>query len=441
VPTPAIIEIPISDLRPAVYNPRKISDDRREALRKVIIEYGMVQPAVVNIRTGNTVVAGHERLKVWQTLGYTTMPCIPVDLSLFKEKALNIALNAKYGEFDGPRLAEILTELTALPDLNISLTGLDHKEMEKTLKRFAAGGGQTKVNDAPARTTDAAALNLKWQVTLGDVWSVGSHRLMCGDSTKRDDVARCLAGDQPGLMVTDPPYGVEYDPKWHEKADPSKPARRTGLVTNDNRASWAAAYALSPARVAYVWHASMYAGIVQQGLESSNYMLRSEILWIKHGFVLSRSDYYWAHEACWYAVRDGETADFIGGCAQGTVWADIIDNFATFGSMDMYAARIDMETVYLFPASLTTTWKIKGDKSVPGGHSTQKPVECMARPIRNHAINGVYEPFAGSGTTLVAAENEGRRCYALEISPDYCAVILERMSDAFPGMPITKAAH
>lgn len=227
-------------------------------------------------------------------------------------------------------------------------------------------------------------------------------------------------------MVTDPPYGVEYSPEWR------KTAKATGKVENDDRASWSATFALSGCSVAYVWHAGKYANIVARSLEAARFVIRNQIIWKKNRVPMSRGNYHWAHEPCWYAVKEGDNARFIGGRKQNTIWGDIIDNFV-LSEEPLYAVKLDLETIYAFDAGMTTVWELKTDKPCQGGHSTQKPLECMARPIRNHGAPGdvVYDPFLGSGTTMVAAQNLERKCIGIEINPGYCAVILQRMQDAF----------
>lgn len=266
-------------------------------------------------------------------------------------------------------------------------------------------GHHQEPQDAEPQIDRAAELNKKWKVKPGDLWLIGEHRLLCGDSTKAEDVARLLDGAEPNLMVTDPPYGVDYDADWrNEAADKgliSHAASRVGRVENDSRVDWSEAWALFPGNVTYCWHADRHASEVQRSLESAGFEMRTQIIWAKQTFAISRGHYHWQHEPCWYAFRKGESAEWIGGRSQSTLWQ--------------------------------ITW----DKNIEGGHSTQKPLECMARPIRNHE-GDVYEPFCGSGTTMVAAENLKRKCYALEISPDYCAVILERMQTAFPALNIRK---
>jgi len=206
-----------------------------------------------------------------------------------------------------------------------------------------------------------------------------------------------LLGDvKPHLMVTDPPYGVEYDPDWrnHVILASGKPmgASAIGTVTNDNRADWREAWELFPGDVAYVWHGGLKAGVVAESLEIAGLKIRAQIIWAKNRIVPGRSDYHWGHEPCWYAVREKKTGHWSGSRKHSTVW------------------NIDK------PMKSET------------GHSTQKPVECMRRPILNNSSPGqaVYDPFLGSGTTIIAAETEGRHCYGLEISPEYCDIIINR---------------
>ena len=195
------------------------------------------------------------------------------------------------------------------------------------------------------------------------------------------------------LMVTDPPYGVEYDPNWRNEAAEAGllayAASRVGKVEQDDRVDWSEAWRLFPGNVIYCWHAGRHASSVQSSLESCNFEIRCQIIWAKSNYPISRGHYHWRHEPCWYAVRKGATAEWIGDRKQ------------------------------------TTLWEINLDRNVDGGHSTQKPLECMERPIRNHA-GDVYEPFSGSGTTIIACERLKRKCRAVEISPAYVSVAIER---------------
>lgn len=264
---------------------------------------------------------------------------------------------------------------------------------------------EDKPDDDPGAEVDRASeLNEKWQVKRGDVWQVGKHRIMCGDSTCAEDVDKLLNNSKPELMITDPPYGVEYDASWRDDAAHagllSVAQRRTGAVPHDNRVDWQAAIDLFPGDIIYCWHADLHASAVANYLETAGFVIRCQIIWNKPHFVIGRGHYHTRHEPCWYAFRKGRAAGWVGDNTQDTIW------------------------------------NITLDKNVAGGHSTQKPVECMARPIRNHK-GDVYDPFLGSGTTLVACEQTGRVGYGMEIAPEYVAVCLERLS----GMGLEAVRH
>jgi DNA modification methylase len=205
--------------------------------------------------------------------------------------------------------------------------------------------------------------------------------------------------------VTDPPYGVSYDPTWRQTAGVSS-SGRTGKVENDDRADWRDAWALFPGDVAYVWHAGLHASTVAESLIATGFVPRAQIIWNKPRFALGRGDYHWQHEPCLYVVRNGGKSHWQGGRDQSTVWS--VGN----------AGFQDAATV----------------------HGTQKPVELMRRPILNNSLFGdlVYEPFAGSGSTIIAAHSVGRFCYAMELSPQYCDVIIERF-ETLTGEKATRA--
>jgi DNA modification methylase len=228
---------------------------------------------------------------------------------------------------------------------------------------------------------------------------LGDHRVRCGDSTSSADVAQVLAGSEPHLMVADPPYGVSYEPSWRARRNLSTGKLAQGKVLNDDRADWRDAYARFPGDVAYVWHGALHGDVVAADLAACGLQLRAQIVWAKQHFTLSRGDYHWKHEACWYAVREGKPSHWQGDRTQTTVWE--IPNNNPFGNQQR-----------------EQTW----------GHGTQKPVECMRRPIDNNSRPGqaIYDPFLGSGTSLMAAEMTGRVCYGLELNPAYVDVVVRR---------------
>ena len=233
----------------------------------------------------------------------------------------------------------------------------------------------------------------------GDLWLLGDHRVGCGDSTSPSDVAPVLAGSAPHLMVADPPYGVSYEPSWRARRGLSAGRLAQGKVLNDDRADWREAYALFPGDVAYVWHGALHGDVVAADLAARGLQLRAQIIWVKQHFTLSRGDYHWKHETCWYAVREDKASHWGGDRTQTTVWE--IPNNNPFGNRQR-----------------EKSW----------GHGTQKPVECMRRPIANNSRPGqmIYDPFLGSGTSLIAAEMTGRVCCGIELNPAYVDVIVRR---------------
>jgi DNA modification methylase len=226
-------------------------------------------------------------------------------------------------------------------------------------------------------------------VRSGDLWQLGEHRLQCGDATIKADVQRMLGGARPHLMVTDPPYGVNYDPSWRVKARGGT-IRSSGRVSNDDRGNWEDAWALFEGEVVYLFFPGIHSATVQLGLEACGFQIRAQIIWVKRHFALSRGDYHQQHEPCFYAVRG--SSHWAGGRDQSTVWDGRVSN---------------------------------EEKT---GHGTQKPVSVIIRAIENNSQpgDGVYDPFVGSGTTIIAATMTDRVCYAMDLDPAYCTVAIER---------------
>ena len=222
---------------------------------------------------------------------------------------------------------------------------------------------------------------------MGNLTLKSDHRLMCGDSTDDTDVAKLLDGATPFIMVTDPPYGVSYDPTYRSN-------NRTGKVANDDNPRWVDTWRLFPGTVAYTWHAGWFVSEVATDLQTAGFDLRNYLIWAKPRLQMGRGHYHWQHEPCWYAVRGGG-AKWGGDRTQSAVW--------------------EIESVK------------RGDEGETK-HGTQKPVECMERPIRNHGdkSDAVYDPFVGSGTTIIAAERQKRACYAMDIDPIYVDVAVQR---------------
>ena len=276
-----------------------------------------------------------------------------------------------------------------LPDELAGLADLDIFSFDDVLPSTARAG-KNDPDDIPETPKNPIT-------HTGDIWVLGTHRIVCGDSTDPKTVERLLDGAAPDLMVTDPPYGVNYDSMWRYTTGVSTKGIATGKSANDDNDDWEAAYALFPGRIAYVWMSSELAlPVAASGLAACGFIPRSLIIWDKGHIVIGRGHYHWRHETCWYAVKKGAQAHWKGGHKASTIWE--IDN----------------------PRKSET------------GHSAQKPVECMQRAIHNHK-GDVYDPFVGSGTTVIAGEQEGRSVYAIEIDTAYVDVTVKRWED-FTGM-------
>lgn len=388
-----VVQIDITELIPCIKNPRK-NDNAVDMVASSIKTYGFRSAIVVDEKM--EILAGHTRYKAAKKLKLKKVPVhIAEGLTEAEKVGYRIADNkiAEIAEWDMELLENEMHFLQEL-DFDLSLTGFDDDELEALL--FEETEGLTDEDEVPDVPDDPVS-------KLGDVWLLGGHRPCCGDSTDADTVSKLLNGIEPHLMVTDPPYGVEYDASWRENHDLNigkkiggkNCARSVGKVHNDDVVDWSEAWALFPGNIAYVWHAGIYGGAVAESLEKCGLKIRSQIIWVKQHFVFGRGDYHWQHEPCWYAVK--KTGKWTGDRKQTTVWQ--INNNNPFG-----------------------TGNKKEEKT---GHSTQKPVECMRRPIINNSSIGqvVYDPFLGSGTTVIAAETEGRICYGLEIDPGYCDLI------------------
>ncbi|HXG71360.1 MAG TPA: DNA methyltransferase [Gemmatimonadaceae bacterium] len=391
----------IGDLRPDPQNANLGTDRGRLALGDSLQHYGAARGVVIDrhgvIIAGNKTVEQAKRLglplRVIQSDGEHLIAVQRQDLDLAtdaKARQLAIADN-RVGELDLEWDVEMLKALQA-EGLDMSAFWTDAELAEL----FAPSPGLTDENAVvePAET----------DIAVGDLIVLGNHRVVCGDATSAADVSRLLNGASPRLMTTDPPYGVNYDPAWRHRAAPHQ-RTAVGRVLNDDRAAWAEAWRLFRGSMAYVWHAGLKASQVASDLEAAGFTLRSQIIWQKQHFALSRGDYHWGHEPAWYAVRG--KGHWCGDRRQTTVW----------------------EVANLNPMGGT-----RGDDNAVTGHGTQKPVRLFEIPMANHTVAGeaVYDPFVGSGTAIIAAEKLGRVCFALDLDPRYVQAAVSRW-EAFTG--------
>ena len=379
-----------ADLIPYARNARTHSDAQVAQIAASIKEWGWTSPVLVD-ETG-MIIAGHGRVMAARKLGLAEVPVMVADgWSEAQKRAYVLADNqlAMNAGWDTDLLKVELQGLAA-DDFDMDLIGFDDKFLANMLVDPAEG--LTDPDEVPETPLDPISV-------LGDVWLLGNHRLVCGDCTDALVVGKALNNVKPHLMVTDPPYGVEYDADWRNKAMRSYGkkigGRAVGKVLNDDKADWREAWALFPGDVAYIWHAGNMAHVVADSLLACDFHIRAQIIWAKSQFVIGRGDYHPQHEPCWYAVRKGKVGHYDGGRKQSTLW------------------------------------EIEKPKKSETGHSTQKPVECMKRPIENNSSPGqaVYEPFSGSGTTIIACEMTGRSCHAIELNPAYVDVAIKRWQD------------
>lgn len=367
--------------------------------------------AVLARRSTREVLAGNWRLEAAKREGLNSLPVIWVDCTDSEARRILLADNRTrdLATYDEEALAQILTEARSAEG-GLDGTGFNQSDLDELILSAGDALLDGDGDQAPEARVDVAEELLRvWNVTKGQVWEIPSlrqsgqiHRLMCGDSTSKPDVEKLLAGHQPVLMATDPPYGVKYDSTWREEFSGGEYS--SGAIANDDRADWGEVWSLWGASILYIWHGGLHAGIVAKSIVDAGFQIRAQIIWNKSVMVFGRGAYHWKHEPCWYAVAKGAIANWQGDRSQTTVWDCGNGSGAgkTGDELDEYHA----------------------------GHISQKPVELFRKPIRNHTRPGdfVVEPFAGSGSQFVAAEQLGRLCFGMEFEPKFVAVILDRLS-------------
>jgi DNA modification methylase len=377
-------------------NPRQHSPEQVDLIAGSMKDDGVTSPILVDEE--GVIIYGHGRRLAAEKNAFAKYPVVVArGWSEEQKRAYRIKDNS-YALLStwSPELLRIELSELSLAGYEMPLLGFDDVQLVSFLS--VPNGADPEATPEPP---------VKPISRVGDLWQLGKHRILCGDSTKTEDVERVLDGKKPHLMVTDPPYGVEYDANWRNeagrtlnggfqrlrsgKADKPIGARAIGKVENDDQSDWREAWSLFPGNVAYCWHAGRHASSVDLSFRSVGFEVRAQIIWNKGRMVIGRGDYHWAHEPCWYLVRKGATGAWSGDRKQTTMW--------------------DIE-----------------HRASETGHSTQKPIECMRRPIQNNSKPGnyVYEPFAGSGTTIIAAEMMNRYAIAIEINPAYVDVCIER---------------
>ena len=380
-----------ADLLPADYNPRKDlkpGDAEYEKLKRSIEQFGYVEPVIWNQTTGR-VVGGHQRLKVLMDMGMTEVDCVVVAMDEEKEKALNIALNKISGDWDKDKLALLIADLQGT-DFDVSLTGFEPAEIDALFK-------DTLKDVVKDDDFDVGAELAQPTITKpGDIWTLGRHRLICGDSTKAETYDLLMDSTKANLVITDPPYNVNYEGS-------------AGKIKNDNMADDAFynflldAYTQMHSAMAddasiYVFHADTEGLNFRRAFADAGFYLSGCCIWKKQSLVLGRSPYQWQHEPCLYGWKKN-------------------------GKHQWYTGRKE-----------TTIWEFDKPKK-NGDHPTMKPIPLMAYPIMNSSMSNsvVLDPFGGSGSTLIACEQTDRICYTVELDEKFCDVIVKRYIEQVGG--------
>jgi DNA modification methylase len=428
----------LKDLKPAEYNPRKAltpEDSEYQKIKRSIETFGYVDPIIIN--KDGTIIGGHQRHTVLLDLGYTEVDVVVLDLSKEDEKALNIALNKISGEWDELKLRDLLVELD-LGDYDISLTGFDNKELENLIEL---------TDFEPEVTEDEYDLEAEYKksveqgiplVRSGEVWQLGRHRLMCGDSTERADVQKLMGAELMDLIITDPPYNVNYEAKA-ARLNEYRPNENGSMKIENDVMDQNAFYIfllrafgnmeefMREGAGVYVFHADIEGLTFRKAFKDAGLKLAEVLIWEKNNFVLGRQDYQWRHEPILYGWKEGAAHYFINDRTQDTIILEDDVDFEAMKKPELIQFVKDM--MHRYADQTTVIFEKKPMSS--SLHPTMKPIELIAKFMKNSSKKGwnIGDFFGGSGTTLMAAEQLGRNAYVMECDEHYASVIIKRWEE------------
>ncbi len=400
----------IDELKPYKNNPRK-NDKAVKAVADSIKEFGFKVPIILD--SNMEIIAGHTRLKAAKRLKYKEVPCIIADdLTPDQVRAFRLVDN-KVGEFAEWDIDLLNIELS---EIELDLTPFDFKT-KKTVNDIEEDEFEVEVPKTP-------------KAKYGDIYKLGEHRLICGDSTDQATLEKLLDKDMVDCLITDPPYNVDYE-------------GRVGKIMNDKlvdrefrefltKAFTAAAYVMKPGAAFYIWYSDKEAVNFRQACDAANLESKQTLIWNKNQFTLGRQDYQWKHEPCIYGWKRGGSHYFIADRTLQTVIQEPLD-------IDKMKGQEAKDLLKLILAETQTTI-IDVDKPLRNDeHPTMKPLKLIGRQMLNSTRDkeAVLDPFGGSGTTLIAAEQLGRRCYMCELDPKFVDVIINRW-EKFTGRKAVK---
>lgn len=424
----------IKELKPAEYNPRKAltpEDAEWQKIKNSIEKFGYVDPIIIN--ADGTIIGGHQRYNVLTALGYEEIDVVVLDLSKDDEKALNVAMNKISGEWDELKLKDLLLELD-LGDYDISITGFDNDDLQNLVELCDVEPEITE-DDYDAEQAYEDSVSKGSAIKQGEVWQLGRHKLMCGDSTDIEDVKKLLGGDMLDIVITDPPYNVNYEEKA-EALNEYRPNNNGSMkIENDLMGdeefysflfrAYSNMYEYMRAGAAiYVFHADSEGLNFRKAFKDVGFKLSECLIWEKNNFVLGRCDYHWRHEPVLYGWKEGAAHYFISDRTQDTIFLEDDVDFESMKKQDLIQYIKDLQAKY----QDQTTVMFEKKPMSSSLHPTMKPLELVGKLMKNSSKKdwNVGDFFGGSGSTLMAAEQLGRTAFVMEYDPNYVAVIIDR---------------